>query len=49
MLAISYEFISGVMLGFEHVDKRMMGDDEDGWFIVIDLFIIRLLLERYYN
>jgi hypothetical protein len=42
---ISVEFITGMMLGFELVDKRMLGE-ESGYVVVIDLFIIRLMIDK---
>ena len=42
---ISVEFITGIMLGFELVDKRMLGE-ESGYVVVIDLFIIRLMIDN---
>jgi hypothetical protein len=42
---ISVEFITGMMLGFELVDKRMLGE-ESGYVVVIDLFIIRLMIDN---
>ncbi|CAB4240837.1 hypothetical protein UFOVP22_14 [uncultured Caudovirales phage] len=38
-MIIYLEFISGVSLGFECVTKPK------GWFLVIDLFIIRVVLD----
>lgn len=42
---VSVEFITGMMVGFELVDKRLVGE-ESGWVIVVDLFIIRLMIDK---
>jgi hypothetical protein len=42
-MTISLNFISGFMLGFEIVDGKEL--DEEGTFLVIDLFIVRFLVE----
>jgi hypothetical protein len=34
-----------MMVGFELVDKRMLGE-ESGHVIVVDLFIIRLMFDK---
>lgn len=42
---VSVEFITGMMVGVELVDKRLVGD-ESGWIFVIDLFIVRLMFDN---
>ena len=43
-MIISLEFISGCMLGVEYIDKSELYD-ETGWCFVIDLLIIRIVLD----
>jgi len=43
---VYWEFITGFSLGFEYVPKEFMGEDSDGYYITIDLFIIRFVLEK---
>ena len=42
---VSVEFIMGMMVGVELVDKRLVGE-ESGWIFVLDLFIIRLMIDN---
>ena len=42
---VSVEFITGCMVGVELVDKRLVGE-ESGWIFVLDLFIIRLMIDN---
>lgn len=42
---VSVEFITGMMVGVELVDKRLVGEEE-GWIFVLDLFIIRLMIDN---
>lgn len=39
-MVVSLSFITGVMVGFEFVDH------EDSSYFVLDLFIIRILVEK---
>lgn len=43
-MIMSLHFISGVMLGFEMVLKRDVGEDEDGHIYIVDLLIVRLII-----
>jgi hypothetical protein len=43
-MLISLEFISGVMLGFEYINKADVSD-EVGWYLVVDLVILRLVFD----
>ena len=44
-MLVSVEFITGMMVGVELVDKRLVGE-ESGWMFVLDLFIIRLMIDN---
>lgn len=44
-MLVSVEFITGMMVGVELVDKRLVGE-ESGWIFVLDLFIIRLMIDN---
>jgi hypothetical protein len=48
MLELRYEFITGVSLGFEYVDKEDIDEFEQGWVVLLDLLIFRLILEKTY-
>jgi hypothetical protein len=45
-MIVTLEFISGVSFGIQRITKRDLGDDEDGWYILLELGIIRLIFER---
>lgn len=45
-MMISLEFITGVAVGIEFIDKAVVTDDETGWFLVVDLFIIRVVFDK---
>lgn len=45
-MIISLEFITGIAIGIEFIDKENVTDDEVGWFIVVDLFIIRIVFDK---
>lgn len=40
------EFISGVAIGVQMITKRDLDEDIDGWFILVELGIIRLIIEK---
>jgi hypothetical protein len=42
---IIFEFISGFSVGIEIVTKKELGEGE-GWFILLELGIIRLIFEK---
>jgi hypothetical protein len=42
---ISFEFICGVCVGFELISKQEV-DDTEGWYLFIQLGIIRIILEK---
>lgn len=44
-MILSFGFISGVMFGFELVDKEDL-EEGPGVFLVVDLFIVRIFLEK---
>lgn len=44
-MTISLNFIQGFMFGFEIVDGELIEDEEVNGFLVIDLFIVRLLVD----
>lgn len=49
-MIITLEWITGVNLGFELVDKSQIYEmNEEGWIIIIDLLILRVLLENSPN
>jgi hypothetical protein len=43
---ISFEFICGVCVGFELISKSEIDDSEEGWYLFIQLGIIRIILEK---
>jgi hypothetical protein len=43
---VKVEVIQGVSVGFEYINKDDLGEPFDGWYLVVDLFIIRILFER---
>ncbi len=46
MLIFGFEFISGFMIGVELVDLGDIYEDIDGWSFVLDLGILRLVVEK---
>jgi hypothetical protein len=46
-MSITFNFITGVSLGFEIVDGEVLDEDGVSYAIVVDLFIIRLVLEKF--
>ena len=47
MYGIRIEFITGFSIGGEFVDKRDLEDGGEGWVLLFDLGIIRLLIEKF--
>jgi hypothetical protein len=45
-MLISLNFISGISLGIEFLTKKELGEEEEGWYGVIDLLIVRVLIEK---
>ena len=43
---ITLEFISGVSLGIQMITKRDLGDDEDGWYFILELLIVRIIIDK---
>lgn len=43
---ISFEFISGVAIGTEFVFKREIGESDEGWYLIIDLLIFRIVVDK---
>jgi hypothetical protein len=43
---ISFEFICGACVGFELISKSEIDDNEDGWYIFLQLGIIRIIIEK---
>lgn len=44
-MRISFSFIPGVMVGFEFVDVDEYDDDSSSSYFVLDLLLIRMLIE----
>ena len=43
---VTFELISGVCFGIQFVTKSEVGELEDGWYLLIELGIIRMIVER---
>lgn len=43
---ITFELISGVSFGIQFVTKSDVGELEDGWYILIELGIVRIIVEK---
>ena len=43
---VTFELISGVCFGIQFVTKNEVGELEDGWYLLIELGIIRMIVER---
>lgn len=43
---INFELISGVCFGIQFITKNDVGELDDGWYILIELGIIRIILEK---
>ncbi len=46
MLEIRLEFITGVSLGFEWIDKEEIDEFERGWVFMMDFLIFRVLVDK---
>ena len=43
---ITFELISGVSLGMQLITKEELGDDENGWYFILELFIVRIIIDK---
>lgn len=43
---VQFNFISGMSVGIEWHSKQEMGEDDEGWYLVIDLLILRILIDK---
>ena len=43
---ITFELISGVCLGMQLITKQELGDDESGWYFILELFIVRIIIDK---
>ena len=43
---ITLEFISGVSVGIQMITRQDLGEEGDGWYILLELGIIRLIFEK---
>ncbi len=43
---ITFECISGLCFGVQFISKNDLGDLEDGWYILIELGIVRIIVEK---
>lgn len=43
---ITFEFISGVCFGIQFITKNEVGEFDDGWFLLLELGIFRIILEK---
>lgn len=46
MVWVRLEFITGVSLGFEWVDKEEIDEFDSGWVFMMDFLIFRVLIEK---
>lgn len=46
IINISFEFITGVSLGFEYVNGPELFEEDETKYLIIDLFIFRLLITK---
>lgn len=46
MLYVDFEWIQGVGLGFEIISKQDAGEQGGGWYLIIDLVILRILIDK---
>ena len=45
-MIVTFELISGLCFGVQFISKNDLGDLEDGWYLLIELGIIRIIVER---
>lgn len=43
---ITFELISGVSLGMQLITKQELGDDESGWYFILELLIVRIIIDK---
>jgi len=43
---ITFELISGVSLGMQIITKEELGDDESGWYFILELLIVRIIIDK---
>lgn len=43
---ITFELISGVSLGVQCITKDDLGDFEDGWYLILEFLIFRVIIEK---
>lgn len=46
MLELRIEFITGVSLGFEYINKEEFDEFEKGWVFMMDFLIFRVIFEQ---
>lgn len=47
--SLRLELISGMSLGIEFLDRADFYEGEEGWIIVLDLLILRFMVEKRPN
>ena len=45
-MTVTLEFISGVSFGIQVITKEDLGEGDDGWYILIELGIVRIIVEK---
>lgn len=45
-MTVTLEFISGVSFGIQVITKEDLGEEDEGWFLLVELGIIRLIFEK---
>lgn len=45
-MIVTLEFISGVSFGIQVITKEDLGEGDDGWYILIELGIVRIIVEK---
>lgn len=43
---ITFELISGVSLGMQIITKEELGDAESGWYFILELLIVRIIIDK---
>ena len=45
-MTVTLEFISGVSFGIQVITKEELDEEDDGWYILIELGIVRIIVEK---
>lgn len=45
-MIITLELISGVSFGVQFITKEELGDDDNGWYVLVEVGVLRFIFEK---